>query len=345
MNSFFHSFSGDTINSYAYDGNRIRRWNVTTHKYGEPWLSGDIIGCALDLDNGVVEFYRNGRSLGKAFEGISTGAGFAYFPTVSLAFTENLTANFGSTPLRYPIEGFSTLQAPPTDYINDALLLFEWLRKLIRLIEIAREKENNETDDEKDAEKSNPLNISCDAFISCLACTVLAKLGPLLAIPYVTEAVFVPFLREISGAGENPAKGADSNRIRICLDLLWTFLEETEMKSCLESTVVYLLSAFRHVSLKLEYPDQCRSLILLTNLSQHAKTRQHLLQNILFDRVRFANFVHVKPLDETGLANVIGNTWWETDPPDPVVEANKKHYLRACESIKNAISGEPFASR
>jgi Kip1 ubiquitination-promoting complex protein 1 len=49
---------GDTVNSYAYDGNRVHKWNVSTHKYGEAWLSGDIIGCTIDLDSGVIEFYR-----------------------------------------------------------------------------------------------------------------------------------------------------------------------------------------------------------------------------------------------------------------------------------------------
>lgn len=264
----------------------------------------------------------------------------AYFPTVSLAFTENLTANFGSTPLRYPVEGYATLQSAPTDQINRSVLLFEWLKKLIRLIEIGRES-NIEDDEESDTDASG--RISCDAFVGCVANAVLGNLGPLLAIPYVTEAVFVPFLTELSGPGGSPAKGADSRRIRICLDLLWTFLEESEIKSCLESTVVYFLSVFRHVSLQLDYPDQCRSLILLTNICQHTATRQHLLQNILFDRVRIANFVHVKPLDESGLANVVGTTWWETNPPDPAVEVNKKQYLKACERIKNAIWGEQLS--
>ena len=31
---------GDTADSYAYDGNRIRKWNIKTMKYGETWLTG-----------------------------------------------------------------------------------------------------------------------------------------------------------------------------------------------------------------------------------------------------------------------------------------------------------------
>lgn len=49
---------GDTINSYAFDGNRIRKWNVSTSKYGQAWLSGDIIGSCIDLNKGTVHFLR-----------------------------------------------------------------------------------------------------------------------------------------------------------------------------------------------------------------------------------------------------------------------------------------------
>lgn len=50
--------TGDTPDSYAYDGNRQRKWNVATYRYGAVWQSGDIISCTIDLDAGVVEFYR-----------------------------------------------------------------------------------------------------------------------------------------------------------------------------------------------------------------------------------------------------------------------------------------------
>ena len=49
---------GDTPDSYAYDGNRLRKWNQSTAPYGETWQNGDIIGCCIDLDEGKIEFYR-----------------------------------------------------------------------------------------------------------------------------------------------------------------------------------------------------------------------------------------------------------------------------------------------
>lgn len=314
---------GDTINSYSYDGNRVRKWNVTTHKYGEPWLSGDVIGCALDMDNGTMDFYRNGRPLGRAFDNVTMGAGIAYFPTVSLAFTENLTANFGATPLRYPVDDYQTLQLAPHEQLNKANVLFGWLENLVYLIE--NTKRNSGL-----VEKS----MSTRTYLMCISRLILQELGPFLTIPYIVESIFLPFIQELV---LNSTKSINS-RLNIFLDLLWTFLEQYEIKACLESSVVYLLSAFRHVSLLLEYPDQCKSLVLLTNLCRHVATRQYLLQNVLFDRVRFANFVHVKPLDEGGLAEIIQKTWWETNPIDLGVEINRESYTEACERIKSAIT-------
>uniref|UniRef100_H3C0F4 B30.2/SPRY domain-containing protein n=1 Tax=Tetraodon nigroviridis TaxID=99883 RepID=H3C0F4_TETNG len=47
---------GDTPDSYAYDGNRVRKWNVTTTNYGKSWAAGDIVSCLMDLDEGTIVF-------------------------------------------------------------------------------------------------------------------------------------------------------------------------------------------------------------------------------------------------------------------------------------------------
>ncbi|CAF90662.1 unnamed protein product, partial [Tetraodon nigroviridis] len=78
---------GDTPDSYAYDGNRVRKWNVTTTNYGkvrsvcvcvcvcvsvrpschpgnacllagfpQSWAAGDIVSCLMDLDEGTIVF-------------------------------------------------------------------------------------------------------------------------------------------------------------------------------------------------------------------------------------------------------------------------------------------------
>ncbi|XP_017767583.1 PREDICTED: E3 ubiquitin-protein ligase RNF123 [Eufriesea mexicana] len=316
---------GDTINSYAYDGNRVRKWNVATYVYGEPWLAGDIIGCALDLDNGNVDFCRNGRHLGRAFENISMGAGFAYFPTVSLALTEYLTANFGSTPMHYPLEGYEPLQAIPKQEIHQAMLLFKWFLKIVEQIN-ANLNTNKEI-------MLHDENMSVHAYLMCLSNCVLKHIGPLVAIPYITEHILIPFMQHLPESETN-----FTSLLSTCLDLLWTFLEEHEIKTCLETIVLFLLSTFKHVSCLSEYFDQSKSLLLLTKICQHISTRQYLLQHLLFDQVRLPNFLNVKPPDKKGLIDIVSNVWWETDPVDLTVEANKESYLEACQQIKTTIS-------
>ncbi|XP_053971070.1 E3 ubiquitin-protein ligase RNF123-like [Hylaeus volcanicus] len=322
---------GDTINSYAYDGNRIRKWNVTIHKYGEAWLTGDIIGCAIDMDNGTIDFYRNGRHLGRAFENISMGPGFAYFPTVSLVLSEKLTANFGSMPMRYPIEGYEPLQAAPEKEIIQATQLFKWLSRIMELI--------NAQQNMDEQKMLHNENISFEVFLMCLSRSVLKHLGSLITLPYITAHISVPFLQRLSELKTDSSKESMySCMLFTCLDLLWTFLEDHEMKAFLESTLLCLLSAFRHVTSLSEYLDHCKSLLLLTKICKHTTTRQYLLQYLLFDRVRFVDFMHVKPMDEGGLADVVSKVWWEMNSVDSTIEANKACYLDTCEKIRAAVS-------
>ncbi|GLI58788.1 hypothetical protein VaNZ11_000546 [Volvox africanus] len=105
---------GDAPDSYAFDGKRVRKWHVRCTQYGEAWAAGDVIGCCLDLDRGEATFYRNGRSLGVAFTGIRTmQPNLAYFPAVSLSYSERCQLNFGAQPLQYPAPGYQPIQAPP----------------------------------------------------------------------------------------------------------------------------------------------------------------------------------------------------------------------------------------
>lgn len=61
-----------------------------------------------------MEFWRNGSYLGVAFASIPVGSNVEYRPGVSLSYGESVELNFGSRPLRYPVEGFSTLVDPPS---------------------------------------------------------------------------------------------------------------------------------------------------------------------------------------------------------------------------------------
>jgi Kip1 ubiquitination-promoting complex protein 1 len=73
--------------------------------------------------------------MGRAFDSIHIGPGMAYFPTVSLGFKENLVANFGSAPMRYPVSGFEPIQEAPYHDLAKAEKLVLWLSQLLGLFE------------------------------------------------------------------------------------------------------------------------------------------------------------------------------------------------------------------
>ena len=83
------------------------------------------------LNFDLFYIFRNGRSLGEAFNTVRQGPGLAYFPAVSLSLGENLRANFGATPLRYPMEGYRPLQDAPTVDLIRAQQLFTYLERLL----------------------------------------------------------------------------------------------------------------------------------------------------------------------------------------------------------------------
>lgn len=47
-------------------------------------------------------FWRNGHSLGVAFDNVQYGPGLAYFPAASLSYGESCQMNFGAAPFKYP---------------------------------------------------------------------------------------------------------------------------------------------------------------------------------------------------------------------------------------------------
>jgi hypothetical protein len=52
----------------------------------------------------------------------------------------------------------------------------------------------------------------------------------------------------------------------------------------------------------------------------------------------FTNFVHVKPLDESGLVEVVSHVWWDSNGADQRIEQNKAAYFVACQKIKEAVA-------
>ncbi|XP_023937452.2 E3 ubiquitin-protein ligase RNF123-like [Bicyclus anynana] len=223
---------GDTAHSYAYDGGRIRRWNVATSPYGQAWLPGDVIGSCIDMDKGTLEYYRNGQSLGVAFSQVTRGSGLAYFPAVSLAMQEHLYANFGHLPFIFPVEGYAPIQAAPIRECLRANILLKSLDALIDELEKVSDvkpsvtaknsKAKSETSKGEEeiplridsttsyySPKGSPYNIDTQsveakkmsnrAFLMSISRLVVEELRPVLKSSYVVVSELLPRFKEILG--------------------------------------------------------------------------------------------------------------------------------------------------
>ena len=67
-----------------------------TSNYSDVWVSGDIAGIALDMDNNQITYYRNGSGLGSAFTAITIrdNADKLNFPFIA-TYREYIKINFG----------------------------------------------------------------------------------------------------------------------------------------------------------------------------------------------------------------------------------------------------------
>ena len=94
------------VNTRAYSGNLAQKFSNGTSggSYGATFTTNDIIGVALNLDDGEITFYKNNSSQGVAFTGLT---GF-WGPGASVGNTRSCRANFGQSAFTY---------TPPTDFL------------------------------------------------------------------------------------------------------------------------------------------------------------------------------------------------------------------------------------
>ena len=71
-----HDRSHQDSNGFGYYGSNGQKYNGGGSSYGATYGSGDVIGVALNLDDGNIVFYKNGASQGTAFTGLSSGTYF-----------------------------------------------------------------------------------------------------------------------------------------------------------------------------------------------------------------------------------------------------------------------------
>ena len=101
------NYLGYLANSYCYSDLFGKFNDGSSSSYGETYAANDVIGVALDLDNGTLIFYKNGTSQGTAFTGLSGtfAIGFSTYDNNSSA-----SINFGQRPFNYTVPtGYQTL--------------------------------------------------------------------------------------------------------------------------------------------------------------------------------------------------------------------------------------------
>lgn len=101
---------GDDSHSYGYDGNRSKKWHgrftCMGTAYGQKWIEGDVVTCAIDMDAGEIRYYKNGVDMGVAFYGILTSS--SWYPALSLSTGQQCKFQFGGAidPLKYLPHGY-----------------------------------------------------------------------------------------------------------------------------------------------------------------------------------------------------------------------------------------------
>uniref|UniRef100_A0A8D3C4Z3 E3 ubiquitin-protein ligase RNF123 n=1 Tax=Scophthalmus maximus TaxID=52904 RepID=A0A8D3C4Z3_SCOMX len=337
---------GDTPDSYAYDGNRVRKWNVTTTNYGKSWAAGDIVSCLIDLDEGTITFCLNGQSLGTAFTDIKTGPGVAYFPAISLSFKESVAFNFGSRPLRYPFSCYLPLQNPPASELTKAHKLLGYIKNVL-CTAIDVQVPTGSVLVQKDC---SLWRLHGEPTILITLAHIFNHFAPLMCKVYLVEDVLMNFLLGILEGGgsvdEHPL-------IQQLMDLFWLLMEDYEVNECLKQLMMSLLRAYRFSPIIPDLGFQIHYLRLTTAILHHEKSRKYLLNNrSTFDVLRSVVFFYIKtPLrvKEAGLEELIPTTWWPThfdkegkDEREPKDESaderlRRRAYERGCQRLKKRI--------
>uniref|UniRef100_A0A182Q7E1 RING-type E3 ubiquitin transferase n=1 Tax=Anopheles farauti TaxID=69004 RepID=A0A182Q7E1_9DIPT len=324
---------GDTRYSYGLDGSKQRIWHVYTQKYGPFWRSGDIFGVCVDMDAGRIEYYRNGVPLGEAFKDIERGPGLALYPAVSLAFNDSLTANFGGSPFKHPVERYKPLQEAPDIALYQADCLLKYLVNLSGAIsQHARVSSGNQK-----ASVGTGV-VSPETMYMLLASCLIERIAPLLGNSYVVEDKVFSYIRGLcvlrsnsGGKNEAPTQpGAPESTLGTFLTLLWTYLEQEEMKLFLKKLLNYLANTYKETPVDLEYEKQRKIIVILTCICNHPATRKYLLEYKFFKKNCLPLFLYTKPPDESTLEQLLpdDHIWTEG------LGGSKETYLAACERLK-----------
>ncbi len=111
---------GNTSRSYGYyNTGNVRNSNSNT-SFGDTYVAGDVIGCAIDIDNLKIYWSKNGVWQNSADPAAGTGsiytiqdpAAYSFFYTIAVSTydsSQSVSVNTGSQPFKY---------TPPTGFLS-----------------------------------------------------------------------------------------------------------------------------------------------------------------------------------------------------------------------------------
>lgn len=150
---------GDGPSSWAYDGWRRYRWHSSATEWGCRWKEGDVVGCLVDMDDGIVSFTLNGKGqeigMGVAYSGQGFRPCGGVYACVSFNRRERLRlvlGGKGNAPFHYgPPEGYRGVGEAVLDAVDEYRRLLSHERILDRASELA-----------DDSDTSNENRFLCD---------------------------------------------------------------------------------------------------------------------------------------------------------------------------------------
>jgi hypothetical protein len=93
-----NTYSFNASNQYRYMANGNKNGTGGDVAYGASYTTNDIIGVALDCDNGTLIFYKNGASQGTAYTGLTNILFLPILVMYGSGISLSMQINFGSPP-------------------------------------------------------------------------------------------------------------------------------------------------------------------------------------------------------------------------------------------------------
>lgn len=220
------------------------------------------------METGTIEYYRNGVALGEAFKDIERGAGIALFPAFSLAFNDSVTVNFGGSPFRHPVKGYQPMECYPKKILENADFLLRHLINLARIISTQKMRKLHL------GAGSSP---SSSAVHLILASLLIGHLSKFLNNSYVIQDhvfsyvrsmcvirlfdystfiinafinIILKIFRSDSDSTDVIYPGQPQSTLGTFFTLLWTYLDQKDIKLFIRNFLNYLSSMYREVNYK-----------------------------------------------------------------------------------------------